>query len=296
MLDRHALLPFALPLCLCGVSFGQTAETVVFSEFFEKMYTVHPDNGSLVPTPISPFDAGVIDEIAIESSGMVLGIDANELIRINPVTGSVQAVAQLASGAFSGLALEADGTVVAVGGSAVHRIDPVTGAVAQIADDTFFGPRKVAVAPAGDIYVTEFFEGLIRINPVTLARNTVALQSGIGGPNHIDVFPDGDLAILNLDGELYRVDPVSGGVGFIGDGYGTFIGGIGIDGQGQVLIATSDSILRVNPDNNATSTVAFDEPFFNPHDVAFGAVLVPEPAGALLLAAAGLCLVGRRAR
>lgn len=295
MRHRHTLLSFAFLLCLGGAALGQTAPTIVFSEFFEKMFIIDPENGSLVPTPISALGVGTIDEIAIESSGMVLGIGFNELIRINPVTGSVQTVAQLESGTFSGLALEADGTVVAVGNSVVNRINPVTGEVVEIADDTFFGPRKVAVAPSGDIYVTEFFEDLIRINPVTLAKNTVTLQSDIGSPNHIDVFPDGDLAILNLGRELYRVDPISGSVDFIGDDYATFIHGIGIDGDGDVLIATSDAVLSVDPDTNFTSIVAFDEPFFSPHDVAFGEVLIPEPAAGLLLASVCLCWVRRRA-
>ncbi len=262
--------------------------------------------------------------MALAPGGEVLVADLNAfggpggVIRVDPVTGArttlSENLAPLGGPSFedpSGIALDGNGDLLitdrsAFGGSSggVMRVDRETGVRTAVSHNdapaggpSFVEPVGIALAPNGDIYVTDedaFADnsgGVIRVDPVTGARTVVSANGApAGGPSFVEpvgvlLGPDGDLLVVEEDGfadasgGVIRVDPTTGARTTVSAnaapaGSPSFRQpyGIALASDASLLVADFDAfpgsgggVIRVDPVSGARRVVsALDEPAGGP--------------------------------
>jgi len=114
-------------------------------------------------------------------------------------------------------AVEADGRVVVLNGipngiPSVLRAEPDTGNTVELSPtDQLVDPEKIAVAPNGDVFVSDFQVGIVRVDPTTGAQSIVPDSDDLTFNDDLEVEASGALIVAEQAGErLWRVDPATG--------------------------------------------------------------------------------------
>jgi streptogramin lyase len=192
--------------------------------------------GALVATGAAAQSLG---GVAVEHDGGIVVVRrgiAYDLVRVDPVTGAVSVVSSSTVGSGPSLqtandvAVETSGALIVtepfVGFQKVLRVDPATGDRAILSglgagSGPLFFPISVAVAPNGDLFVTQDQEfgadaGVLRVDPSTGDRSFVSSSTQGAGPAWkapvgIAGGPGGALFVVDtqLDAVL-RVDAATG--------------------------------------------------------------------------------------
>jgi hypothetical protein len=177
--------------------------------------------------------------VAVEHDGGIVVVRrgiAYDLVRVDPVTGAVSVVSSSTVGSGPSLqtandvAVETSGALIVtepfVGFQKVLRVDPATGDRAILSglgagSGPVFFPISVAVAPAGDLFVTQDQEfgadaAVIRVDPSTGDRSLVSSSArgagpALNAPLGLAIEPGGTLVVSDaaLDAVL-RIDPSTG--------------------------------------------------------------------------------------
>ena len=219
------------------------------------------DPGDIVVADIGPFGGG-----------------GGSIIKVDPVTGTQ---ALIASATDPGslidqpwdVAFEADGKILVadVGQSAIIRIDPTTGTQSIVSSGGLLSqPFALDVdRTTGTIFVAERAgERILSIDPVSGIQQNIGAPGG--RPTGIELDSDGTLvfAVQASGGSgvwLRRLDPLTNTVtthAFFSNFPFTSVNaaGVTIEADGDILMANpygNGSVLRVDPDTNTVSTVAF---------------------------------------
>jgi hypothetical protein len=129
---------------------------------------------------------------------------------------------------------------------------------------TVVGSRRAAAVSIqpGDIIITEFFEGLVKIDPVTGTRTNIGLVSSLS--EHPLFEADGKLLVYEF-GVLSRVNLTT-------ETKTTLVPSISItdmalEPSGDLIYVNSDGVFRLDM-TSLTSTLLYVETFFGPRSVA----------------------------
>ncbi|MEM9021051.1 MAG: hypothetical protein AAGC44_10845 [Planctomycetota bacterium] len=303
-MQRASICVYALlSLAVTGGVSAQTVlnNAIVITEFFDNFGLVDPSGPSAAPlllSPSNPFGTpGLPDQLLLESSGNLVFTDFAQVRRLDPLTGVISDLAMPSSASLIGLAMEADGTILATDPGALYRINPTSGLVTEIPNaEAFYGPGDLTVAGNGDIYLLEFFQDLLRVDPVTLAFTPVAVDRNYTNASLIEALPNGDLVIVDSQRDVYVFDPDTHTSTQVPIDLGTSVPrGSAIGTSGQFLLATNQALLEIDLTTGASVTLTPDETFFAPYDAVQGTITVPEPASATVLLG-GLVMLNRRRR
>lgn len=298
---RHALASIAA----AGVCFDASAVTMtaindalVVSDFFDDFELVDPAGPATTPMFVSPsIPKQYPTQIVLESAGTILFLKDSDVRRYDPATGLVTDLATTPGPFLRNIALEPDGSVIVNDNQDIYRINANTGAVTTIPNpEIFYAPQKVTVAPNGDIYIQEFFDGLIKVDPVTLEFTTVPTDVSFTNSGLIEALPNGDLAILAFGNDLYVFDPDTNTSMLVPYTFpSAFPSGSAIGSNGQFLLATNKAVYEIDLDTGASTNLSPIGGFFTPRDVVQGDItIIPEPASLALVGLGVLTLARRR--
>ena len=256
-------------------------DDVIIHEFFEDILRVHPGSTSLV-FEVERNDN--ITHIAIANSTTAYVVNFREIWKVDTAAGTVTDFYEVEGVSPSEITIDLDGNVLACTASlGVVRIDKDTAELTTVFDDTFFNPSDICVSSEGNIYTTEFFDGLGVISPGGGWSKLGDWDTNFF--QHIDIGPDGYLycATTFEDGDIYRINPVTGIGQKIGEDVYTFIDDLQVASDGTIFIAgntdtdgdnlVEDVVLTMDPNNGYAVSVYVDEnmisnaPFFNPMDI-----------------------------
>ena len=300
-----------LPLA-AAASAPAGAQQVLFTEFFEEVFSLDIETGALVDlvdTPIaepSPFG----QHLAVAGDGAVYVSDFGRLFRFDP--GAAEPYTQVADlGPARSLGEVTRGAspsgLVGIDGGAIVSIDPLSGSVQTLFDDAFFSASDVVVDAGGRVFATEFFGGLGFLDPGAAGFVEIG---GFGSLDldHLDIGPDGLIyASTGFDNGFLSVDPATGAVVDLGVQVYDAIDDLRVSDDNTLLfagrVAGEDGVFRLGEGGSVVAlTTGGGEAFFNPQDLDLGSAtlrttMVPEPGAALALAAAaGLASLRRRPR
>ena len=309
-MNRRPLSLTALSLAAATAP-GVAAEQILVSEFFEEVLSLDGDTGvltDLVDTPIgetSPFG----QHLAVAGDGRMYVTDFGRVFRFDAGAASpyTRVAAFDTTDSFRELtrAASATGLLATNGGGEILSVDPLTGAIETVYDDTFFSVSDLAVDANGRIFATEFFGGLGYLNDDA----TDFVEIGDFDPldlDHLDIGADGRIyASTGFDNGFVAIDPATGrSVSLLEDAY-DFIDDLRVADDDTLyfagVVAGEDGIFRLGTDSVVRVDAAPGPDFFNPLDLDLAAAtlrvtVVPEPAGLLVLAAAGGLAMLRRRR
>jgi streptogramin lyase len=270
---------------------------IVITEFFDDAYRIDPVTGAKTLLDVGTFAPGSGASIAIDAARNVLSIDnSGNLLRFDPVT---LGVTQLTTANFFGatdLAIEPSGNIL-VADDAIFRVDPATGVTTTLTDGSvpnggFFSPGTIDVGPTGRIFITEFFEDLWEINPVTGVATTVPQSRDLSQPYLIQVRSDGDLVMQEFNtGNIVRINPTTGAITTFATGVPTGTRDLALEANDALLVSADNGVFRVAPGGGAPAILTPDMSFFSPEAIAVAPA--PEPAAGLLAALAIACAVTR---
>ncbi len=148
-----------------------------------------------------------------------------------------------------------------IDGGTVDKFDPVTGVRTRIASGFEF-PETVVSDAAGNVYVGGRFDGLVRVDHVTGAKQLL-VSEGVGlRPTDMALGPDGNLIIANstfAGSELVSFDPTTRARGAI-DTTTTFssdVTGLAIEFDGSILVLDRgrDALIRVKANTHQATIV-----------------------------------------
>lgn len=294
ILSLVAFLPNVTWGLTLPVQYPLLPSELVFTEFFDDLFRMLPLH--VTPTVI-PNAHAVSGPIAVDQNGMILFIDdTDRLSRFDPTTSIITPInAPIANSSFNTFALESATTSLVLNGDDLLRIDMTTGGVSGLVNGDplnggYFSPNDVVVTSTGRVFLTEFFESLWEINPVSGAASVVSLDVDLF-PQAIAAFSDGDLLIRDFSpARLVRVDPDTGDVSLFSDALPTFVRDYAVLANDDVVLTGVESglgvVYRYNSTTGQRMTLYQHSPFFSPQTIAVapGPVPVPEPASVLLVA------------
>jgi len=279
--------------------------TILLSEFFEEIHTFDPANSSLTDVLDSP-DLGPFGQhIEAIDSNTVAITSFSDLLFYDVSSQTTSLFTQL-SFVPSELTRDGNGDLVAIGTSGVLRVDTQTGLETLIHDETFFSPGDGVVDSAGNIFVTEFFEGLGVVLP-----NGGFRPIGDFGTNefsNVDIGIDGALYVATTTGgDFLRVDQSTGDATLLAAGAFDSIVDLEVTDDGNIFFAGSvdDNSGLFSLDvvsgnvNTLLLTDDLNDGFFSTLDIdVFSSTnrsalsAIPEPSSGSLLAMLGLGMVG----
>ena len=155
--------------------------------------------------------------------------------------------------------------------SKVYWLEPDTGDKHVLSkDDRLVSPNDSAFSPNGKrLYVADYNAfggggGVFKLNPRTGATRVLSDDVDFEQPDGIDVGPDGTVWVADLDasvddGALLRVNPDDGEADFVSSGAGLVNAtGVVVPNTGKPFVSglTTDSVVKVNPDNGDQTVVA----------------------------------------
>lgn len=317
-----------------GLMMDRAGDILVADSGANAVIRVNPATGGQTVISSGGFFSFPID-LTIDATGQILVVDSNAfgpdvisggtggVIRVDPLTGAQTAVSS--GGNFhgpTGIALDAAGYILVAdvdfGGSpgvsgpgAIIRVDPSTGAQTVISSGgSFVGPVRVAVAPTGQIFVSDhgsFRTGttigaIFRIDPATGAQTVIYNSSGGGpiqGPEGLTLDAAGNILVafkghpnFDVPDGIAQINPVTGTVTVVSSG-GSLVGPLGIAVvalvPGDILIADPDAhaVIRVDPMTGAQSVLSSGGSFIEPLG------LTVDPRGQVLVVDAGFFGIGK---
>ena len=290
-----------------SIARGQLIEgDVVIGEFFEELYLADANSGAV--TDIlnnSAFEEIFVGNVEALNSNRVILSDSSTLYQYDVSTATTSQFTTLPSSP-SEITRDLNGNLIWVASSGVHRIDGSTGGSSLLHEESFFSPSDAVVDQNGNIFITEFFEGLGVVGP-----NGGFVSIGDFGANdfaHIDIGTDGQLYLAStFGGEFWTVDPLTGQSTLLVEDLFSGLDDIQVDVNGDILftgeVDSQDGLFRFNPSTAETTNIVdgdnINGGFFSPSDLDiyevslrntdFDFSSVPEPGSACLI---GLVLVG----
>jgi hypothetical protein len=293
-----ALLPSAA-LGLTTVQDPLLPSELVFTEFFDDLFRMPPF--AATPTVI-PNAQAVSGPIAVDQNGMILFFDeTRRLSRFDVTTSIITPISSplpVTSSSRLRFALESPDSTLVLYGNDLFRIDMNTGGIAELLNgdplyDGFFSANDLTVTPSGRIFVTEFFNTLWEVDPISGGARVVSPRDDLI-PQAMDTFPNGDLLIQDFSPDrLVRVNPDTGEVSLFSDDLPVFIDDFAVLANGDVVLTGegfglnfNGSIVRYDGVTGQRTILYQTSPFFSPGSIAVapGPVPVPEPATVLLVA------------
>jgi len=274
---------------------------IIISEFFDDVFQIDPVNR----TQTNIFNQDLFLESIVGSGNTIYSRDFGEgIVEIDLSTGTSSLILGSPT-SVNELTFDQNDNLIITGNDGVQRYDTTTGVFSTITTDEY---RDVIVSAQGDIFVTDTFDGIGRLNSAGLFESIVDPGFAFEG---LTIASDGLLYTYSGFDGLFQINPLTGAstmleadifggvddiVSFGNDALlvsGTF----DIDGDGT----TEDGLYRYDILTGAITSV-FDEEtedlsFWSPADVYVVGELnavVPEPTviPVLVLAMAGL--VSRR--
>lgn len=220
-------------------------------------------------------------DILVSSSGInSSGYNVDNIILIDPTTGSQAVVFQGIFGGVRTMIFDPDGQIVVVGVyGLVARIDPVTGSQTQITIRGYLQESEgMALDREGVIYVADagaYLEdgiGIVRVDPITGEQEVVSRGGMLVNPWGIVVEPTGSLLVADRSafgtrsvgpGGIIRIDPQTGSQAVVARG-GNFEnpGAMIQEPDGNLLLIDAGKysgdgmVLRVDPATGRQTVIA----------------------------------------
>lgn len=304
-----------LALLACGLSTPSTAnaqidledQTIIVSEFFDEIFRIDPGSNTAVDILDSdPFESPFGQLVEAVSPTQIIISDFNDLFSFTG-SDSTTLVATV-PGILREIVRDGTGNLVATSTSGLYSVDLTSGDSQQIFDATFFSPSDAVVSGDGIIYVTEFFESLNAINPVTGTRRQIG-NFGADGFDHLDIGPDGLLYTVDGD-EFHQVNPITGDSIFLGSAESAQIEDLKVDRDGRLLFGGGyngiEGVFAFDPFTGGVVTLfdgaTIDDTFFSVLDFTLAeeglrtAISVPEPAALMPTIGLFTLILSRRHR
>ena len=246
---------------------------VVITEFFEHLFRINPATGGKKPLDPGLFDP--TDIIAVDAARQILAIDRDDrLVRFDPVSLSVTPLTSTLFPFPVDIAVETSGTILVAASSDIFRVNPTSGATTTLVNHAnvnggFFGPHGIDVGASGRIFVTEFFEDLWEINPATGAATQVPQSRDLVLADVLEVRTDGSLITREFDtGNFLKINPATGAIVDYTTDVPTFVNGIALEADDDLLVASDDAVFRYDAVTGAKTTLTSPETFFSPAAIA----------------------------
>jgi streptogramin lyase len=258
---------------------------IVFNEFFDGWHKLDPTTNQVSQLPW-PMLRDVV-EIRFDTDGAIL-YDANDQIyRLHPTTGLVTSLNIPGLSNVDGFVVEPSGDLLIANSREVLRYTRSTAELTTVATASFFSPAGIDQGSDGRVFITEFFEHLLEINPAT-GNYSLVTSAEFSNPGLIAVRSDGDLIVENFSPDvLYRINPQTGERTLYSDDLPTFVSEFVLDDADNLWLTSTDGIYRYGSQGGLKTLVAADT-FFSPKGIAvvpqgWTAPRVPEPATASMV-------------
>lgn len=253
---------------------------VIFNEFFDGWHKLDPTTNEVTELPWPSLHNTV--EIQFDTDGAILYSSSNQIFRLNPLTGGATSLGVPGLGLVDGFVVEPSGDLLIANSDEVSRYARSTGQLSTVATGAFFSPNGIAQAADGRVFITEFFEDLLEVDPATGGYSLVT-GTELSIPGLIAVRSDGDLIVENFSPSvLYRIDPDTGLRTLFSDDLPTFVREFALDAADNLWLSSTDGIFRYDSPGGAKTLAAADT-FFSPQGLAVVPLgwtppPVPEPA------------------
>lgn len=201
--------------------------TFVYAHTSSQLYKVDPDSLAVMPVGNFTFAGGGSDQItdiAIDKTGLMIGISFTSVYRIDPATAACTRLSQDLAASFNGLSfvpaseLGQSGPDVLVAtrnaSGVVSRIDPMTGQVTQVGNMGNFSSSGDLVSVAGFGTMQTADNGaspdrLVRLAPNTFAATPIGTNIGYGDIWGIAYWKDKIFGFTEA-GQFITIDPATG--------------------------------------------------------------------------------------
>ena len=286
---------------------------VLIVDFFNDWLKFEPSTGQLFSLPWTDRPFSILGgKFTFDLDGTVIRPSNGSLIRIHPVTGNASPIGLPTIPGAADIAVTPEGDYVIArpattasieNGEWLNGIDGglyyyrrATGELTAFPKPDQFSPNNVAVGVNGEIYVSEFFRGLVRIDFASgIIHEILAARREF---TDLDVLPDGQIAtaLFASSSSVQRVDPVTGNVTPLAAPFPAFRY-VAPDEDGGLWLTESSGLYYLDKFGNGP-TLAKSATFFSPWEIAFvpsgWTPPIPEPQSLSLAMAACLCSVRRR--
>ena len=210
--------------------------TFVYAHTSSQLYKVDPDTLAVMLVGNFTFAGGGSDQItdlAIDKSGLMIGISFTSVYRIDPATAACTRLSQDLTATFNGLSFVPATEIGQTGpdilvatrntSGVVSRIDPATGAATQIGNMGSFSSSGDLVSIAGFGTVQTADNGaspdrLVRLAPNSFAANPIGTNIGYGDIWGIAYWKNKIFGFTEA-GQFITIDPTTG-VGTLVQGNG----------------------------------------------------------------------------
>lgn len=314
------------PVCVVGqsstlpVATGIVPGDVVINDAFNHWIKFDPMSNQFFSLPWAR-NSSISEKFVFDKDGAILQLltpasSQGSIMRIHPVTGvattfgpaSIQSISDFDIAPSGDLILTRPATNAQISGGVwsggsdgeLYVYSRQTNQLAPLPKPQHYSPETVAVSPAGETYIGEFFRDVAQVEIPSGTVTTV--PSSVGVRNVIDVFGDGDILIEGAPGTSFRrLDPIAGtAMLLIGSPTALSVTSLAVDGQGNVWLGAQNRLDLVNGLTGAISTRGSLAGFF---PLAMAIVPadwtpppIPEPATCVLAASGLLGLVAVRRR
>ena len=205
---------------------GETVMTFVYAHSSSALYRVDPDTLAITLVGNFTFGGGSdqITDIAIDKTGLMIGISFTSVYRIDATNAACTRLSQNISETFNGLSFVPASEVGQTGpdvlvatrnaSGAVSKIDPMTGAVTQIGNMGSFSSSGDLVSVAGFGTMQTADNGispdrLVRLAPNTFAATAVGSTIGYGDIWGV-AYWKGKIFGFTEAGQFITIDPNTG--------------------------------------------------------------------------------------
>ena len=268
---------------------------IIFTEFFNGWHKLDPVTGQVTPLPW-PKSSNFTKTLTFDIGGAILYDDFNgEVKRLNPLTGAVRSLNVPGVSLTDGFVVESNGDLLIANSGAISRYSRASQQTTTVTSGTFFAPNGIASGAHGRVFITEFFNDLWEIDPVSSARSWVT-SADLSIPSLIEVRSDGDLIVKNFSpSQLNVIDPDTGSVALFSSDLPTFVRDIVLDANDALWLTSTDGIFRYDSSGGNRTLIASGT-FFSPRAIAivpqnWKAHAIPEPT-AYALSLIAITLIG----
>ena len=201
--------------------------TFVYAHTSSQLYRVDPDTLGVQLVGAFTFGGGGSDQItdlAIDKTGLMIGISFTSVYRIDPSTAACTRLSQDLTGTFNGLSFVPASEIGQTGADilvatrnsngVVSRVDPMTGQTSQIGNMGSFSSSGDLVSIAGFGTVQTADNGtspdrLVRLAPSTFAATAIGNTIGFGDIWGIAYWKNKIFGFTEA-GEFITIDPSTG--------------------------------------------------------------------------------------
>jgi len=230
---------------------GNGGTTYVYAHTSATLYRVDPDTLAISQVGDFAWSAGSdqMTDIAIDKAGVMIGVSATAVYRVDVTTAAATRLSNGLSGLFNGLSFvpatmlgqTGDDVLVATRNQdgAVFRIDPMTGQTTQIGD------MGASFSSSGDLVAIDGFgtvqtadnglsaDRLVRLAPQTFTATAIGTDTGFGEIWGLAYWKNKIFGFTNA-GEFVLIDPTTG-KGTLVQGNGPAWWGAGVTTTAPIL-------------------------------------------------------------